>query len=73
MEGGAESAPPPPPPVVRSPKKPSLNRVKVVDKDNYAYCQSSVAHNVNRNLWRLALRGNLYTDAQALFGMLLGR
>ena len=28
MEGGPPPPPPPPPPVVRSPKKPSLNRVK---------------------------------------------
>ena len=31
---------------------------------NYAYCQSSCAHNVKYNLWKLALRGDRNTDAQ---------
>ena len=33
------------------------------------YCQSSGAHNIKHiNLWKLALRGNLYTDGQSLYG-----
>ena len=36
---------------------------------NSAYCQSSGAHNIKHildiNLWKLALRGHLNTDAQA--------
>ena len=41
-------------------KTPSL-----ADEGNTAYYQSSGAHNVKHNLWKLALRGHLNTDAQA--------
>ena len=37
---------------------------------NSAYCQCSGAHNIKHNLWKLALRGHLNTDAQA--GLELG-
>ena len=37
----------------------------LADKDDSAYCQSSGAHNIKHNLWKLALRGHLNTDAQA--------
>ena len=37
----------------------------LTDEDIYAYCQSSGAHNIKHNLWKLAWRGDLNTDAQA--------
>ena len=39
----------------------------LADEGNSAYCQSSRAHNIKHiiNLWKLALRGHLNTDAQA--------
>ena len=39
----------------------------LADEGNSAYCQSSGAHNIKHicNLWKLALRGHLNTDAQA--------
>ena len=37
----------------------------LADDGNSAYCQSSSAHNIKYNLWKLALRGHLNTDAQA--------
>ena len=42
----------------------------LADEGNSAYCQSSGAHNIKRNLWKLALRGHLNTDAQV--GLELG-
>ena len=33
----------------------------LADKDNSAYCQSSGAHNIKHNLWKLTLRGHLNT------------
>ena len=32
---------------------------------NSAYCQSSGAHNIKHNLWKLALRGHPNTDVEA--------
>ena len=40
------------------------------DEGNSAYCQSSGAHNIKHNLWKLTLRGHLNTDVQA--GLELG-
>ena len=38
----------------------------LADEGNSAYCQSSGAHNIKHiDLWKLALRGHLNTDAQA--------
>ena len=37
----------------------------LTDEGNSAYFQSSDAHNIKHNLWKLALRGHLNTDAQA--------
>ena len=38
----------------------------LTDEGNSAYCQSSGTHNIKHmNLWKLALRGHLNTDAQA--------
>ena len=37
----------------------------IADEGNSAYCQSSGTHNIKHNLWKLALRGHLNTDAQA--------
>ena len=38
----------------------------LADEGNSAYCQSSGTHNIKHiNLWKLALRGHLDTDAQA--------
>ena len=34
-------------------------------EDNSEYFQSSSAHNIKHNLWKLALRGHLNTDTQA--------
>ena len=42
----------------------------LADEGNSAYCQSSGAHNIKHNLWKLALRGHLNTDAQV--GLELG-
>ena len=36
----------------------------LADEVNSAYCQSSGAHNIKHNLWKLALRGHLNTDVQ---------
>ena len=36
----------------------------LADEGNSAYCKSSGAHNIKHNLWKLALRGDLNTDAQ---------
>ena len=36
----------------------------LADEGNSAYCQSSGAHNIKHNLWKLALTGHLNTDAQ---------
>ena len=37
----------------------------LADEGNSAYCQSRGTHNIKHNLWKLALRGHLNTDAQA--------
>ena len=37
----------------------------VADDGNSAYFQSSGAHNIKHNLWKLVLRGHLNTDVQA--------
>ena len=37
----------------------------LADEGNSAYCQSSGTHNNKHYLWKLALRGDLNTDAQA--------
>ena len=37
----------------------------LADEDNSAYCQSRGVHKIKHNLWKLALRGHLNTDAQA--------
>ena len=38
--------------------------VSLADEGNSAYCQSYGAHKIKHNLWKLALRGHLNTDAQ---------
>ena len=38
----------------------------LADEGNSTYCQSSDAHNIKHNLWKLALRGHLNTDVQAM-------
>ena len=37
----------------------------LADEGNTAYCQTGGIHNIKHNLWKLALRGHLNTDAQA--------
>ena len=37
----------------------------LADEGNSAYCHSNGAHKIKHNLWKLALRGHLNTDAQA--------
>ena len=50
------------------------NTASLADEGNYAYFQSSGAHNIKHiNIWKLALGGNLCTDAQSLYGILLER